>query len=105
LLRTNTQNDAALYRLLHTQLLSGSLNTDLDLTPAQRRKAVQGRVMELAGHTSFGKGEKRLRLEERNRAAKHVREGMVAKQRERDQKRLDEVRIGTTFITRHPSLI
>lgn len=77
--------------MVHTQLLSGSLNPDLNLTPAQRRKALQGRVMELAGHSTLGKGENRVREEERNKAAKRVREGMAIKQKGRDRQRLDEV--------------
>ncbi|EIN10700.1 hypothetical protein PUNSTDRAFT_125426 [Punctularia strigosozonata HHB-11173 SS5] len=99
--KTNQQNDAALYRLVHTQLLTGSLNTELDLTPAQRRKALQGRVMELAGYTSLGKGEKSIRREEMGKAAKRVREGLAFKQKEREQKRLEEAKNLGNY---HPTL-
>ena len=90
--RTNLQNDAILYKLVHTKLLSGSASTELDLTPAQRKKALVGRVMELAGDSSLGKGEKAEREAERNKAAKNVREGMLMKQKEREKRQLDEVR-------------
>lgn len=89
--RTNLQNDALLHRLVHTKILSGSLNNDLDLTPAQRRKALAGRVLEAAGKVKLGKGEKAVRSSERNRAAKHVRDGLLSKQKERNEKMLEEV--------------
>ncbi|KAF7301342.1 hypothetical protein MIND_00699400 [Mycena indigotica] len=90
--RTNAQNDALLHRLVHTKLLSGSLNEELDLTSAQRKKALAGRVMELAGGARLGKGEKRVREGERNKASKHVREGLVRKQKERQAKHLEEAK-------------
>ncbi|KAI6105662.1 hypothetical protein F5141DRAFT_1216422 [Pisolithus sp. B1] len=40
---TNAQNDALLYRLLHTKLLSGSLNEELGLSHAQKEKALSGK--------------------------------------------------------------
>ena len=89
--RTNAQNDALLHRLVHTQLLSGSLNPDLGLDPAQRKKALAGRVLEVAGKAKLGKGEKTVRVVERNKAAKFVREGMMKKHKERSQKELEEV--------------
>jgi hypothetical protein len=76
---------------VHTKILSGSLNVDLDLTPAQRRKALAGRVLEAAGQVKLGKGEAAVRAKERNKAAKHVRDGMLAKQKERNEKALEEV--------------
>ena len=91
--RTNAQNDALLHRLVHTQLLSGSLNPDLELTPAQRKKALAGRIMEAAGKVKLGKGEVAVRKAEHNRAAKHVRDGLFEKQKERQQKELEEVRL------------
>lgn len=90
-LRTNAQNDALLHKLVHTKLLSGSLSSELDLTPAQRRKALAGRVLEAAGQVKLGKGENVVRAKERNKAAKHVRDGLVAKQKERKEKALEEV--------------
>ena len=89
--RTNAQNDALLHRLVHTQILSGSLSPDLDLDSAQRKKAFAGRVLELAGKAKLGRGEKQVRTAERNKAAKFVREGMVKKQKKRNQKELEEV--------------
>lgn len=90
--RTNAENDALLHKLVHTQLLSGSLNSDLDMTPAHRRKALAGRVMELAGGAKMGKGENAVRQTERNRASKNVREGLARKQKGKEQQELDEAR-------------
>lgn len=61
------------------------------MTPAQRRKALAGRVLEAAGKAKLGKGETAVRAKERNKAAKHVRDGLVAKQKERGQKQLEVV--------------
>ncbi|CCM05647.1 uncharacterized protein FIBRA_07877 [Fibroporia radiculosa] len=99
--KTNAQNDALLHRLVHTRILSGSLNPDLDLTPAQRKKALAGRVLEAAGKAKLGKGEGIVRAAERNKAAKRVREGMVTKQIERSQKELEEAKQLGNY---HPTL-
>jgi len=88
---TNVQNDALLHRLVHTKLLSGSLNSELQLTPAQRKKALAGRVLEVSGGVKLGKGEKVVREAERNKAAKRVREGLLDKKKEREKKELEEV--------------
>ena len=89
---TQASNDLELHRLVHTRLLSGSLNPELNLTPAQRRKALEGRVLELADRAKLGQGEKDVRDAEKKRAALRIREGMKAKQKERDSKKLEEVR-------------
>lgn len=88
---TNAQNDALLHRLVHTQLLSGSLNPELNLTSAQRKKALEGRVLELAGSSKLGQGEKIVRAKERDKASKRIREGMLEKQKQRREKLLQEV--------------
>ncbi|KAJ7744526.1 hypothetical protein DFH07DRAFT_978443 [Mycena maculata] len=90
--RTNAQNDALLHRLVHTKLLAGSLNADLNLTPAHRRKALAGRILELTGQAKLGKGERSVREGERNKAAKRVREGMLEKQKERQKQQLEEAK-------------
>ena len=89
--RTNAQNDAILHKLVHTKLLSGSLSTELELTPSQRRKALAGRVLELTGKAKLGRGEKLVREAEKNRASKRVREGITNKQKERSKQELEEV--------------
>ncbi|KAH8999294.1 hypothetical protein EDB92DRAFT_1833452 [Lactarius akahatsu] len=89
---TNAQNDALLHRLVHTQLLSGSLNPELNLTSAQRKKALEGRVLELAGTSKLGQGEKTVRAKERDKASKRVREGMVEKQKQRREKLVQEAK-------------
>ena len=88
---TNTQNDALLHRLVHTKLLSGSLNLELNLNHAQRGRALAGRVLELAGEAKLGKGESSFRQEQRNKAAKRIRDGLIRKQKEQEQKTLEEV--------------
>ncbi|KAI1792948.1 hypothetical protein LXA43DRAFT_886607 [Ganoderma leucocontextum] len=98
---TNAQNDALLHRLVHTQLLSGSLNPDLNLTPAQRKKALAGRIMEAAGKAKLGKGETSVRQKEHNRAAKHVRDGLTEKKKERQRKELEEAKQLGNY---HPAL-
>jgi len=90
--RTNAQNDAILHKLVHTKLLSGSLSTELELTPSQRRKALAGRVLELTGKAKLGKGEKLVREAEKNKASKRVREGITNKQKERSKQELEEAK-------------
>ncbi|KAG5650211.1 hypothetical protein H0H81_000300 [Sphagnurus paluster] len=90
--RTNAQNDAILHRLVHTKLLSGSLNPDLEMAPAKRRKALAGRVLEISGTVKLGKGEKSVREKERNKASKSVREGLIGKEKQRARQELEEVR-------------
>ncbi|KAI0307342.1 hypothetical protein B0F90DRAFT_1807964 [Multifurca ochricompacta] len=80
---TNAQNDALLHRLVHTQLLSGSLNPELNLTSAQRKKALEGRL---------GQGEKIVRAKERDKASKRVREGILEKQKEKREKFVQEAK-------------
>ncbi|EGO02378.1 hypothetical protein SERLA73DRAFT_104789 [Serpula lacrymans var. lacrymans S7.3] len=98
---THAQNDAILHRLLHTKLLSGSLNPELNLTHAQREKALAGRVLELSGHASLGAGEKATRKREHNNAAKHVRDGLQRKKKEREKQDLEEAKNLGNY---HPSL-
>jgi len=90
--RSNIQNDALLHKLVHTQLLSGSRNTELELTPAQRRKALSGRILELSGDAKLGRGERSVRTAEHNKASKRVREGLIQKQKERRIAQLEETK-------------
>ncbi|KDQ07477.1 hypothetical protein BOTBODRAFT_38780 [Botryobasidium botryosum FD-172 SS1] len=99
--RSNFKNDAELHKLLHTKLLSGSLNPDLGLTSAQRRKALEGRVLELASGTRLGRGESVVRQSEKNKASKRVRDGLNAKKVEREKKELDEAKNLGNY---HPTL-
>ncbi|OCH93591.1 hypothetical protein OBBRIDRAFT_811049 [Obba rivulosa] len=98
---SNAQNDALLHRLVHTRILSGSLNPELDLTSAQRKKALAGRVLEVSGQVKLGKGEAAVRAAEHNRAAKRVRDGIAEKQKERGQKELEEAKHLGNY---HPTL-
>ncbi len=63
----------------------------MDLTPAQRRKALAGRVLEAAGGAKLGKGEASVREAERNKASKRVRLGLVEKKKAREMQHLEEV--------------
>lgn len=65
-----------LHKLIHTQLLAGPSISDLNLTPAERRRTLEGRVMELAAGAKLGKGESLVRQKERSKAAKRVRLGL-----------------------------
>jgi hypothetical protein len=47
--------------------------------------------MELSGSAKLGRGERSVRTEEVNRAAKHVRDGLLRKQKERRTQNLEEV--------------
>jgi len=67
------------------------LNPELNLTPAKRRKALAGRILELTGEAKLGKGEKSVREAEKLKAAKRVREGLSQKQKERHEQELEEV--------------
>jgi len=89
--KTNIENDAILHKLVHTTLLSGSLSTELNLTPAQRKKALAGRILELTGESKLGKGEKSVRQAEKQKASKSVREGLARKQKEVEKLKVEEV--------------
>ncbi|KAH8830841.1 hypothetical protein DL96DRAFT_1594514 [Flagelloscypha sp. PMI_526] len=97
----NVQNDALLHRLVHTKLLSGALGDDLGMTPAEKRRATAGRVEELAGHTKLGQGEKSIRKAERNKAAKSVRDGLIAKQKQRHEQKVQEAKAVGNY---HPAI-
>lgn len=99
--KTNAQNDAILHKLIHTKLLSGSLDPNLDLAPAKRRKALEGRILEVAGKAKFGKGENLVRDAERNKASKRVREGISEKRQEKAKQELEEAKNIGNY---HPTL-
>ena len=71
------------------------------MKPAQQRKALSGRVIELAEGAKLGKGEKVIRDSERNKAGKRVREGLVRKQQERQKQKLDEVFLVSPHLQRN----
>lgn len=80
-----------LHDLIQTSLLSGSLaDPGSSKSSSQKRKALEGRAMELAGIAKRGRGERTLKHAERGKAAKRVRVGMEAKEAEVNAKRLEE---------------
>jgi len=58
---------------------------------------MEGRVMELAGNTKLGQGEKVVRAQERDKASKRVREGLLEKQKQRREKMIQEVTVPVRF--------
>ena len=62
-------------------------------TPAQRRKMLAGRGLERLSGAKLGTDEKKksLRIAERNKAARHVREGLKKKEKRKKEKELEEV--------------
>lgn len=89
--RLNTRNDVLLHQLVQTRILEPLDHTD-HTKPAHKRKAVEGRVMELTGAVKVGKGEAQLRKCEQNSASKRVREGLAAKEAQVIAKQREEVR-------------
>ncbi|KAG8882774.1 hypothetical protein FRB98_003488 [Tulasnella sp. 332] len=80
-------NDKALHRLLHTQLLAGFMSTELEMTPAERRRALQGRVLELSGSARLGDGLKVLRHDYKAHQPKGQRDLLSAKEKKIDTTR------------------
>jgi hypothetical protein len=85
--------------MIHTKLLSGSLDPDLDLTNAKRQKALAGRVEEVAGSSKIGKGEDRVRKAEHNRASKHIRDGIQKKKAKLLAAKVEEVSITLSHLS------
>jgi hypothetical protein len=54
---------------------------------------MEGRVLELAGSSKLGQGEKLARARERDKASKRVREGLIEKQKQRREKMIQEVTV------------
>jgi len=71
------------------------------MTPAHRRKALEGRVLELADRAKLGKGEKAVRDAEKGKAILRIREGMKSKQKDRDAVALEEAKNVGNY---HPAL-
>jgi hypothetical protein len=58
---------------------------------------MEGRILELAGNSKLGLGEKVVRAQERDKASKRVREGLLEKQKQRREKMIQEVTIPVRF--------
>lgn len=61
------------------------------MTPAQKRKALEGRLLELAGGAKLGKGESLVCQDERKKASKRVRLGLEKSIEEQKAMRLEQV--------------
>ena len=88
---SNATNDHLLKKLIHTKLLSSSLDPSLNLTGAQRKKALEGRILELSSGAKLGKGEQEVREKERMRNIRRIRTGMKEKKDDTMKKELEEV--------------
>jgi hypothetical protein len=77
--------------MIHTKLLSGSLDPELNLSSAQRQKALAGRIEEVAGSSKLGRGEDAIRKSEHNRSSKHIRDGIRLKKAKIHAAKLAEV--------------
>lgn len=95
------QNDKTLFKLIHTKLLSASLDEHSNMSGAKRKKSIEGRVLELATAAKLGKGETTVRKQEHNKAPRHIREGIVDKRRERNQAKLEEAKDAGNY---HPMI-
>jgi hypothetical protein len=58
---------------------------------------MEGRILELGGSSKLGQGEKIVRAQERNKASKRVREGILEKQKQRREKLVQEVNCSHPF--------
>jgi len=58
---------------------------------------MEGRFLELAGNSKLGQGEKVVRAQERDKASKRVREGLLEKQKQRREKMVQEVTVPVRF--------
>ena len=58
---------------------------------------MEGRILELAGNSKLGQGEKSVRAQERDKASKRVREGLLEKQKQRREKMIQEVTVPIRF--------
>ncbi|EJD53822.1 hypothetical protein AURDEDRAFT_110563 [Auricularia subglabra TFB-10046 SS5] len=90
--KSNTRNDILLHELVQNSLLSGALDAGDKKTPSQKRKALEGRAMELAGTVKRGRGQRILKTTERGHAPRRIREGMEAKEADLNAKRLEEAK-------------
>jgi hypothetical protein len=89
--RENVENDRTLYKLIHTKLLTATLDRPSDMPGAKHKKSLEGRILEVASAAKIGKGETTVRKEEHNKVPKHIREGIKAKRKDRHEKRIEEV--------------
>lgn len=92
------QHDRELFKLLHTKLLTGSASSSVHTTNGQRRRALEGRVLELSGRAKVGEGTKKLQHEYKNHQPKRQRDMLEQKEQRIDTARRVEVRIETPFM-------
>jgi hypothetical protein len=97
--RENVENDRTLYKLIHTKLLTATLDRPSDMPGAKHKKSLEGRILEVASAAKIGKGETTVRKEEHNKVPKHIREGIKAKRKDRVQKRIEEVSLSARSLS------
>ncbi|KAG9045150.1 hypothetical protein FS837_006949 [Tulasnella sp. UAMH 9824] len=82
--------DKELFRLLHTRLLAGTTNSAVHQTNGERRRALQGRVIELAGGAKVGHGLKVLHHQYKVHQPKRTRDVIEKKEKATDAARKAE---------------
>ncbi|KAG8955723.1 hypothetical protein FRC04_007714 [Tulasnella sp. 424] len=82
--------DKELFRLLHTRLLAGTTDSAVHQTNGERRRALQGRVMELAGGANVGHGLKVLHHQYKVHQPKRTRDIIEKKEKSTDAARKAE---------------
>ncbi|KAG8818798.1 hypothetical protein FRC17_010703 [Serendipita sp. 399] len=87
-------NDRSLYKLIHTRLLTTSLDDPLalDLKGSKKKKSLEGRVLEVANAAKLGKGETTVRKQEHAKVPRKIREGMEKRRKELKQMKLQEAK-------------
>jgi hypothetical protein len=90
--------------MIHTKLLTGSLNADLDLSPAKSRKAFAGRIEEIANTSAIGLGEELVNKMVNNKAPMRIRNGIRKKEALRKEARVEEVWISFSLSSYHAFL-
>ncbi|KIO33950.1 hypothetical protein M407DRAFT_3705 [Tulasnella calospora MUT 4182] len=82
--------DKELFRLLHTRLLAGTTSSAVHQTNGERRRALQGRVIELAGGAKVGHGLKVLHHQYKVHQPKRTRDVIEKKEQATDAARKAE---------------
>ncbi|KAG8916097.1 hypothetical protein FRC01_003377 [Tulasnella sp. 417] len=88
--RSLNLKDKELFRLLHTQLLAGTTDSAVHQTNGERRRALQGRVIELAGGAKVGHGLKVLHHQYKVHQPKRTRDIIEKKEKATDSARKAE---------------
>ncbi|KAG8858585.1 hypothetical protein FRB91_009646 [Serendipita sp. 411] len=97
------ENDRTLYKLIHSKLLTTSLDDPLalDVRSSKKKKSLEGRVLEVANAAKIGKGEVNVRRKEHAKAPRRIREGIEKKKKEINHMKLQEAKDAGNY---HPAI-